>query len=568
LSNLGRGEFVRRTCGAFLVHTSRAHRRVFRSLAVPNYRLYFAGHAVSVAGTWMQRVAQDWLVLELSNSAVALAIATSLQFLPTLVFGLWGGVLVDRLDRRRTIMITQAVSAILAAALAAVVLTNVVSLWMVYALALCLGFVTVVDVPARQAFVTEMVGPEDYVNAQALNSTVHNAGRLVGPALAGVLIATVDVGAAFAINALSFAAVLLGLARMDTRKLHRLPALPRARGQARQGLRYVWQRPELRACILLVAVVALLGQNFRVVLPLLARDTFGGGAEVYGWLTSALGVGAVLGALASAARVGVTAWSLLIWTWVFAAVNVVAALAPGLGIALAVMVALGVANICFNTLARTLLQLGTDPTMQGRVIALHSLVFLGSTPLGGPVTGWVCERWGPRSGLLLAGISAGVAALVVMPQLRRTRRAPAEVPDGGSRQPSPAVGSRRAPASALGQSVEREPGQPEPGEVMTPDVQVVEGCAEVGQFGDVPRREVGGAVTESRALDADAREHVEVERPHDGLFDGVRTGPDRGDPVTPQDADRRLPHDVDQLAAKLRTPHEDGARVDRHAVEG
>jgi MFS family permease len=173
--------------------------------------------------------------------------------------------------------------------------------------------------------------------------------------------------------------------------------------------------------MVLVAVVALLGQNFRVVLPLLARDTFSGGPEVYGWLTSALGAGAVLGALASATRASVTAWSLLVWTGVFAAVNLVAAAAPALGVALVVVVGLGVANICFNTLARTLLQLGAEPTMQGRVIALHSVIFLGSTPLGGPITGWVCEVWGPRAGLLLAGASAGLAALAVLPQLRRAR---------------------------------------------------------------------------------------------------------------------------------------------------
>jgi MFS family permease len=412
---------VRRAARSFIVRARAAHRRVFRSLAVPNYRRFFLGHAVSVAGTWMQRVAQDWLVLDLSDSAVALGLAASLQFLPTLLFGLWGGVLVDRLDRRRTIMATQAASALLAAVLAALVLGGVVQLWMVYALALCLGLVTVLDVPARHAFVTEMVEPEDYVNAQALSSSVHNLGRLAGPALAGVLISAVDVGAAFAVNALSFAAVLLGLARMDPGQLRRLPATRRAKGQVRQGLRYVWRHPELRACMFLVAVVALLGQNFRVVLPLLARDTFDGTAEVYGWLTSALGAGAVLGALASAARQNVTAWSLLIWTWVFAGVNVVAAVAPGLAIALAVMVGLGVANICFNTLARTLVQLGADSTMQGRVIALHSFVFLGSTPFGGPITGWVCEQWGPRAGLLLAGVSAGLAALVVLPRLRGVR---------------------------------------------------------------------------------------------------------------------------------------------------
>ncbi|MET7398235.1 MFS transporter [Dactylosporangium sp. NPDC005572] len=399
-----------------------ASRRTFRSLRVPNYRRFFAGHAVSVIGTWMQRVAQDWLVLELTDSAVAIGVATALQFLPTLLLGLYGGVIVDRVDRRRAIMATQAVSAVLAAALAALVLTDAVSLWMVYALALALGLVTVIDVPARHSFITEMVEPEDYVNAQALNSTIHNAGRLVGPALAGVLIATVDVGAAFALNALSFAAVLLSLARMDRSRLRRPPAAPRVPGQAREGLRYVWHHPELRACMVLVAVVALLGQNFRVVLPVLARDTFHGGPQLYGWLTSALGVGAVIGALASASRTSVTAWSLLIWTGVFAAVNVGAAAAPVLLVALAAMVGVGVANISFNTLARTLLQLGADPAMQGRVIALHSIVFLGSTPIGGPITGWVCEQWGARAGLLLAGLSAGAAALAVLPNLRRARR--------------------------------------------------------------------------------------------------------------------------------------------------
>jgi MFS family permease len=439
---------LRRVGGGLLTRLATAPRRTFRSLAVPNYRLYLAGHAVSVAGTWMQRVAQDWLVLQLSDSAVALGVSTALQFLPTLLFGLWGGVLVDRVDRRRAIMVTQAVSAVLAGILAALVLGDAVTLWMVYALAFGLGLVTVVDVPARHAFVTEMVGPADYVNAQALNSTVHNAGRLVGPALAGLLIATVHIGAAFAVNAVSFAAVLFGLARMDPRRLRPREPVPRARGQARQGLRYVWRHPELRACMLLVAVVALLGQNFRVVLPVLARETFHGGPEAYGWLTSALGVGAVIGALASAARLTATAWSLLTWTGAFAVVNVVAAGAPAFGVALALMVGVGVANICFNTLARVLLQLNADAGMQGRVIALHSLIFLGSTPIGGPVSGWVCEQWGARAGLLLAGVSAAVVAVAVLPQLRRNR-------------------------AGTG-SVQGEPGQPQAREVVPPDVQVVE----------------------------------------------------------------------------------------------
>jgi MFS family permease len=396
--------------------------RMFRSLQVPNYRIFFGGHAVSVIGTWMQRVAQDWLVLELSDSPVAVGVATALQALPTLFLGLWGGLLVDRLDRRKTIIGTQAVSAVLAAALAVLTLTGVVQLWMVFGLALGLGLVTVLDVPARQAFITEMVGPDDYVNAQSLNSTVHNAGRLIGPAVAGLLIAWVGSGAAFAINAVSFIAVLVSLFRMDPDRLDRAEPLPRERGQALEGLRYVWGRADLRACLVLVAVVALFGQNFRVVLPLFARDVLGGGAETYGWLTSALGAGAVVGALATAARETVTAWAMLLAAAAFAVVSILLAGAPGLVVALGLLVGLGIANICFNTLARVLLQLGADASMQGRVIALHAIVFTGSTPFGGPMIGWVCEQFGARVGLLVSGVAPLVVALALLPTLRRVHR--------------------------------------------------------------------------------------------------------------------------------------------------
>ncbi|MFP5336756.1 MAG: MFS transporter [Actinomycetes bacterium] len=400
----------------------RRRERVFRSLQVRTYRLYFTGHAVSVVGTWMQRVAQDWLVLELSDSAVAVGVATALQALPTLLLGLWGGLLVDRLDRRRTIIGTQAASAVLAATLAVLTLTGVVRLWMVFALALGLGMVTLLDLPARQAFVTEMVGREDFVNAQSLNSTVHNAGRLIGPAIAGLLIAWVGSGAAFAVNAASFVAVLVGLLRIDPAQLNRAVPVPRRSGQALEGLRYVWQRPELRACLVLVAVMALFGQNFRVVLPLFARDALGGGAEVYGWLTSALGAGAVVGALVTAARERVTAWSMLVWGGALAVTSMALAGAPGLWVALGLLVGVGLANITFNTLARTLLQLGAQPSMQGRVIALHATVFLGSTPIGGPLLGWVCEQFGSRAGLLVSGAVPAMAALALLPTLRRLRR--------------------------------------------------------------------------------------------------------------------------------------------------
>ncbi|HCA86258.1 MAG TPA: MFS transporter [Streptomyces sp.] len=399
-----------------------AHDRTFRSLREPNYRRFFTGHAVSVVGTWMQRVAQDWLVLTLTGSGVALGLSSALQFGPIILLGLWGGTVVDRVDRRRLIIATQSVQAVLAAALAVLALTGVVQLWMVYALALALGLVTVLDSPARQAFVGEMVQPADYVNAQALNSTVHNAGRLVGPAIAGLLISTTGVGVAFVVNAVSFVAVLAGLLRMDTGSLRRVTPTGQPtgqrKGQAREGLRYVLGAPDLRMALLLVGVVALFGQNFRVVLPLLAQSAFDSGAEVYGYLTAALGLGAVLGALFSASRETATPRGLLLACLAFGAVNLVAAAVPTLTAAYVAMAAIGFVNIVFNTLGRTVLQLGSAPGLHGRVLALHGLVFLGSTPFGGPLLGWICEAYGARAGFVVAGVTALGAAAALLPRLR------------------------------------------------------------------------------------------------------------------------------------------------------
>jgi len=401
----------------------RARARTFRSLGDRNFRRFFAGNSVSVVGTWMQRVAQDWLVLSLTGSGVALGVSAACQYGPMLVLGLWGGTLVDRLNRRRLIIATQSASAALAAVLAVLTLTGTAELWMVYALALGLGLVTVLDAPARQALVAEMVPPADYVNAMALNSTVNNAGRLVGPAIAGLLIATTGVGWAFAVNAASFLAVLAGLLRMQPASLRSVvrPVGPR-KGQTLEGLHYVLRSPELRAVLVLIGVVALFGQNFRVVLPLLAAQTFDGGAEVYGYLTAALGLGAVLGALFSASRQVVTSWGLLVACVAFGAANLVVAGAPSLLAAYATMVALGFANIVFNTLGRTVLQLASEPHVHGRVLALYNILFLGSTPLGGPLLGWVCAELGARTGFLIAGCTALLAAVGVLPRLRTLRR--------------------------------------------------------------------------------------------------------------------------------------------------
>jgi MFS family permease len=395
----------------------------FRSLHVRNYRLFFSGHAVSVCGTWMQRVAQDWLVFTLTGSGVALGIAAALQFGPMVVLGIWGGSVVDRFDRRRLLIATQVTQAVLALALGLLTVSGLVALWMVYALTFLLGVVTVIDSPARAAFVSDLVGPDDYVNAQSLNSTVHNAGRLIGPAFAGLLIATAGVGTAFLVNAASFAAVLLSLSRMDPAAMSKrdVATLPGAE-RAGEGLRYVWRHRELRACMLIVLVVGLFGQNFRVVLPLLASDTFGQGAEVYGYLTAALGLGAVIGALFTASRRTATSRGMLIATIAFGLTNVLAALAPSLALAYVALTLMGIANISVNTLGRTVLMVQSPPSMHGRVLALYGLVFLGTTPFGGPLLGWVCELANPRVGLLLA---AGTALLVSVAVAGRLARRPA-----------------------------------------------------------------------------------------------------------------------------------------------
>jgi MFS family permease len=416
-------------------------RRTFISLANPNFRVYFLGSAVSVSGTWMQRVAQDWLVLQLTHDGVALGISSALQFAPTLVLGAWGGAVIDRVDRRRLLLATQAISALLAAALGAVTATGVVTLWMVYALALALGIVTVFDSPARQTFVAEMVGTDRVVNAQALYSTVHNGGRLIGPALAGIVIAWLGVAAAFAVNALSFVAMILALALMDTGALISTPPLARAPRQVRDGFAYLWSHRDLRASLLLIAVVGVFGQNFRVVLPLLADRTYHGGAQSYGYLTSALGLGAVAGALASAARDRSSPRGLVLSCLAFGTVNLLAAVMPAFALAALMVVGIGVTNIVFNTLGRTLLIIGSDPAVRGRVMSLHSIVFLGSAPVGGPIVGWACGRWGPRSGFVIAGLSA-ICAAAAMVRLARRRLAPvaarpAEVVTPARRDPAP-----------------------------------------------------------------------------------------------------------------------------------
>jgi MFS family permease len=393
-----------------------ATRRTFQSLRVRNYRLFFFGQLVSLTGTWMQQVGQDWLVLRLTNRALPLGITLALQFGPMLVLGAWAGVVADRLDKRRLLLATQTAMASLALVLGILTATGAVRLWMVYVLALLLGCATSFDMPTRQAFVSEMVGPDRVTNAIGLNSAVFNSARVVGPAVAGVLIAAVGIAPAFLINAVSYLAVIAGLLAMDPDRLHRLPPVDRAGGQVRAGLRHVWSSPVLRSTIALVAVVGALGLNYRVALPLLARFTFGGSASAYGALASIMAAGAVAGALAAARRGRPSRALLLGSVAVFGLLSFAAAAAPTLLVEAVVLAPLGVASMTFLATANSTLQLASSPELRGRVMALYGLVFLGSTPLGGVLGGWMAGQFGPRSILVLSGVSslaaAGVAAFL------------------------------------------------------------------------------------------------------------------------------------------------------------
>jgi MFS family permease len=392
-------------------------RRSFDSLSVPNYRRYFAGQLVSLSGNWMQTVAAVWLVLTLTGSGVAVGLTTALQFLPMLLFGAWGGLLADRFPKRKLLMATQALMALPAIGLFAVTDAGVAAPWMVYLAVFAMGAVNAVDNPTRQSFVIEMVGPNRVVNAVSLNSVIVQSARIVGPAFAGLLIAGLGVAPCFAVNALTFGAMILALSRMEQAQLRAAPAAARERGAIRAGLRYVRATPELAVPLGLMALVGTFGFNFQVVLPLLARFSFGGGAGTYAALVSAMAVGSVVGALVTGARGHTGPRLIAAAALAFGAFALFAALAPGLIVEVAALIVLGAAAVTFAASINSSLQLAVAPHMRGRVMALYSVVFLGSTPIGGPLAGWLSEAYSPRVALLLAasaGLSAAWAAHVAL----------------------------------------------------------------------------------------------------------------------------------------------------------
>ncbi|WP_280255124.1 MFS transporter [Nocardia wallacei] len=395
---------------------------MFASLAVRNYRYYFASQMVSNTGTWMQRIAQDWLVLSLTGSSFAVGITTAMQFLPMLLFGLFGGVIADRFRKRRLLLFTQGAMGVLAAALAVSTLTGMVQVWHVYLLAFLLGLVTVVDNPTRQTFVAELVGPGQLRNAVSLNSANFQSARLVGPAVAGVVIAAVGTGWAFAVNALSFVAVIGSLLMMRPAQLRSLPPAPRRKGQLREGLRYVSARPQLIWPIVLVGFIGTFGFNFPTVLSGYAYNVFHVDAGMYGLLNTALAAGSLLGALLAARRTQVRLRMLVMTAVSFGVLEAVTAFAPEYWLFTAMLTVVGLLGLTFNTSSNSMVQLATEPVVRGRVMALYMMVFTGGTPIGGPIVGWITERFGPRIGLFACGTVSAAAAVAVALILARVGR--------------------------------------------------------------------------------------------------------------------------------------------------
>ncbi len=420
----------------------------FRALlSIRNFRLFLIGQLVSNTGTWMQRVAQDWLVLQLThNSGTAVGITTGLQFLPQLLFGLWGGVIADRYPKRRLLLITQGVMGVQALVLGVLTVTGTAHVYHVYALAFLLGLAAAADSPARQAFIHEMVGPAHVPNAVGLNSAQFNGARIIGPAIAGLLIASLGTGSVFLVNAASYVAVLAGLLAIRPAELHAIPRPARADSRLRDALRYVREQPELLLPITVVGFVGTFGLNFTVTISLMAKQEFASDAAAFGYLSTAFAVGALLGALGTAARRTPPSRRRLVGAAVlFGLLEIAVGLMPTYWTFLALLVPTGVFALTVTTTANAMTQINSDPLMRGRVMSIYLLVFLGGTPIGSPLVGWVADNLGVRWSLILGGLisalAAVAAALVFSPARGRKAFAvgvlvPARVRASGGRRPA------------------------------------------------------------------------------------------------------------------------------------
>lgn len=418
----------------------------FRSLRVRNYRLFFAGQFVSQTGTWMQMIAVIWVVLQITDDGVALGLVTAAQFAPVLVFGAWGGVIADRVDHHRFMVATQVAFTVIAGAFAGLVFADRLTLPFVYVLCIAFGFVTAMDNPVRRTLVVDLVGPDDVPNAVALNSSLMTASRVVGPSAAGALITGVGVEWCFAVNFVTYLAVLVALARMDRSQIRSSPRVARTSGQLREGLRYVWREPRLRLPIVLLAVVGTLAFEFQVTLPLFADRALGGDDTTFTWLYSLMSLGSVIGALSIARRRDVSthflAWAAI---WLGASMALLA-LAPNVVVALFAVIPVGVATIMLISGANAVIQLRATPEMRGRALALTAVVFIGSTPIGGPIAGWVSENLGATAGLWMGALASLAAGAWTLRELTRLGIQPPHVEaalaaraGAGDQAPAPAL---------------------------------------------------------------------------------------------------------------------------------
>jgi MFS family permease len=403
----------------------RVGRQTFAALAVPNYRRYYGGQAISLIGTWMQMTAQAWLVLTLTHSSTALGLIVALQTLPVLLLAPYGGVIADRVDKRRMMIALQSLMGVQALVLGVLTVTGSVRVWEIGVLAVVLGVNNAFENPSRQSFMLELVGPEHLRNAVSLNSVLVNVARTIGPAIAGILIATVGTGECFLINAASFVAVVASLATLHLPSLKPSKPTPRARGQLREGLRYVRGKRELFIPLLMMGIVGCMTYEFQVTLPVMASRGLHAGATGFGFMTAAMGIGAVLGGLFVAARGNTGLRPLVVAAWVFGIAVALAALAPSLGVELVTLAIVGGASISFMATGNSTLQLNSAPSMRGRVMALWFVAFQGSTPIGGPIVGAAMAALGARAGLGIGAVTCLVVAAIGLVALRRGRSAAA-----------------------------------------------------------------------------------------------------------------------------------------------
>ncbi len=429
----------------------------FRALHQPNYRRYAAGGLVSNTGTWMQRVAQDWLVLQLSGSGAVLGITTGLQFLPILLFGPFAGVVADRIPKQRLLQLTNVAMAVPAVVLGLLAVTGAAEVWHVYVLAFAFGTATAFDAPARQSFVSEIVSARDLSNAVGLNSASFNAARLVGPALAGLLIAALGGGAVatgwvILLNAVSYAGPIWALRRMDAALLDAPAPSPRRPGALREGVAYVRGRPELVLVLVTVFLVGTFGLNFQLTSALMATDVFGKGAGEYGVLGSILAVGSLSGALLAARRPQVRLRLVLGAAVAFGVVEILSGLMPTYLTFALVLPLVGLASLTMITAANTFMQLHTDAGMRGRVMALYLTIFMGGTPLGAPLIGWVGEAFGARWTLILGGAATSLGVLLAAALHARAVRRRAGPPVEVRAERASGPGESRGPSCSAGAS--------------------------------------------------------------------------------------------------------------------